>query len=223
MKSNYAYAFTMFVFAALFTLAVPSWAGIIYTQPWNGTSNVYSSQNDTGGLGNFATVYNQFTLSVTNTITGVGWTGGYFNPPTLGPITSWSVAFYADSGGMPGPMLANFVTAGNGTETYNSTVNSIPIYDYSVGTNFFAIAGVSYWLSVVPDLAAPPQWGWATSNVGNNQGFQCFFGNCNYLDPVGINLAFDLRGAEAPEPGTLVLLASGLVGAASLVRRKVGL
>jgi len=33
--------------------------------PWDGSSNLFGSQNDTNGFGNFATVYQQFTLPST--------------------------------------------------------------------------------------------------------------------------------------------------------------
>jgi hypothetical protein len=68
-----------------------------------GTSNLYASQNDTGssGYGNFATVYDSFTLSSRSDVEDLHWTGGYFSgspPPT---VTAWTVNFYANAAGAP--------------------------------------------------------------------------------------------------------------------------
>lgn len=56
---------------------------------WDGGSNLYASQNDTvSGFGNFATVYQQFTLPKGPALWDVEsfhWVGGYFNPSRPGP------------------------------------------------------------------------------------------------------------------------------------------
>lgn len=76
--------------------AVPVMAdSVLYNQPWDGTGNAYSSQNDTsGGFGNFATVYDNFTLGVTSTVADVNWTGGFFNPIEMGSITAFTVTLW---------------------------------------------------------------------------------------------------------------------------------
>ena len=53
----------------------------VYNQPYDGSTNAYSSQNDTagGGFGSFATVYDNFTLGSPATITDLAFTGLYFN------------------------------------------------------------------------------------------------------------------------------------------------
>ena len=90
--------------ALLLVTAVPGWAAqvLVYSQAPNFNA-LYASQNDTGGgFGAFATAYDNFTLASATTITQVDWVGGYFNPQSLGPITGWTVAFYADNAGQPG-------------------------------------------------------------------------------------------------------------------------
>jgi hypothetical protein len=66
----------------------------------------------------------------------------------------------------------------------------------------------------------------ATSAVDGDgdaaNGYQCFFGTCG---GVGVNFAFDLTGnpvsGTTPEPGTLVLLDTGVLGLAGSLRRKL--
>jgi hypothetical protein len=84
---------------------------------------------------------------------------------------------------------------------------------------FAAAAGTEYWVSIVPDVAFPPQWGWGTSSDADHYGWQCFLGTCG---PVSTDFAFALYGSSAsPEPGTLVLMGSGLLGLAGIIRRKL--
>ena len=50
--------------------------------------NVYASQNDTtGGNGNYATTYDNFTLGTTSNVDEFAWIGGYFNPSAQGAMT----------------------------------------------------------------------------------------------------------------------------------------
>ena len=77
---------------------------VIYSQPNGGSGNAYSSQNDTtGGNGNFATAFDNFTLGGTGqiSITDATWFGQYFNPPVPGAITKFTLMFYTDNGGIP--------------------------------------------------------------------------------------------------------------------------
>jgi Dockerin type I domain len=167
---------------------------MLYDQSFDGSGNAYSSQNDTAGLGNFATVYDNFTLGTASTITNVMWTGEYFNPPVQGPIAAFTVQFYADAAGQPGASLASFNLPGTAGETFLGNFNGFPTYTYSFdlgGTGFMAAAGIEYWMSIVPDLAFPPQWGWSQGVGGDSSSFQDFFGSRSNL---GVDLAFTLNG-----------------------------
>ena len=211
--------------ALLLLIAAPAFAGevLVYAQNPN-YQGLYASQNDTstGGFGNFATTYDNFTLGATTAINQVQWVGGYFNPQSLGPITQWTVGFYANKGGQPGSLLQAFVIAGNGGETFlQNDVVGDPNYLYTAAVSFSAALGTTYWLSVEPDLAFPPQWGWGSSSQGNNNSYQDLFG---VRSQISDNTSFALfaQTTTVPEPGSVILLSTGLVGIGGMLRRKLG-
>jgi len=189
-------------------------AVVLYNQPFDGTGNAYSSQNDTtGGLGNFATVYDNFALGGNSNVNNVMFTGEYFNPPAQGNITAFTISFYANNAGQPGGLLQSFNVPGTGNETFLGNFNGFPAYTYSVNLagGFNALAGTTYWMSVVPDVGFPPQWGWSSGLNGDGVSYQDFFGNRSQL---AADLAFTLNGnAAVPDSGTTVVL----LGAAMLV------
>jgi hypothetical protein len=184
--------------------------------------SVYASQNDTGGtFGAFATSYDNFTLAAATNINQVYWAGGYFNPQTAGTITAWTMNFYADNAGQPGGLISSFSIAGNANEMFvQNDVLGDPIYFYHAGISFNAAAGTQYWLSVVPDLAYPPQWGWTSSSTGDGISYQDFFG-VRSSNPTDLAFAlYTQQQTTAPEPGSLMLLGSGIVGIAGMLRGK---
>lgn len=210
--------------AMLLVLAVPSWAGqvLVYAQNPN-YNGLYASQKDTGTFGMFAQAYDNFSLGSATTVTAVKWVGGYYNPQTLGPISSWFVGFYADNAGKPGGLINSFTIAGNGGETFlqNDSLGD-PNYRYTTTVNFAAAAGTQYWLSVVPTVGFPPQWGWGTSSTGDGTAWQTYFG---VSGSIPSDLAFSLYKTQTvgtPEPGSLMLLGTGIIGIAGVIRRKIG-
>lgn len=180
---------------------------VLFSQAYDGGIEATASQNDVGNFGNFATSYDTFSLNSAATVTGVSVTGLYFNPGPPGAITGFTLGFYADNAGTPGSQLQSVYIAGNGGETADGSA-----FDYSFATNFSAQAGTTYWLSVVPDMVFPPQWGWSTATSGPGDGYQAFFGNGG---TTGNNYAFTLTGnavTSVPEPAAWALMLVGFGG-----------
>ena len=195
-------------------------ADLLYNQTFDSTGNWYASQNDTnsGGLGNFATTYDNFTLSNLSTVTDVSWTGTYYNG-TISPIAGFTLQFYSDNAGVPGSSIYSTYITGTANETDIGNFNGMEFYTYSatLGAAFSALGGTQYWLSIVPDLGFPPQWGWATGTGGDGASYQVFFGagNANAND-----MAFSLSGIATPEPFTFGLMGLGLGGIALAKSRR---
>jgi len=148
--------------ALLGVAMLAAWAGITVTPASAGTliyaqnpdyNGTYASQNDTNGLGNFATAYDNFTLGAANNITSVEWVGSYYSPPTQGTITGFTVNFYANTAGAPGVLLySTGDLAGNASETFLQNDNlGDPTYLYTLNT-----AGLYDFVAVANGIASRP-------------------------------------------------------------------
>src|SRR5262249_1907896 len=115
----------------------------------------------------------------------------------------------------PGTLQHTAHISGNGGETQLS--GNIYTYDIT-GLSFTELSNIPYWLSVVPDLDFPPQWGWATSGDGDGTGYQTYFGQGG---AIPYDSAFPRSGRWVPEPGRLVRLGTGVIGLAGALRRKL--
>jgi hypothetical protein len=186
-------------------------AGVAYNQPSDDDGG-YFSQNDTSGiLGNYATVYDNFTLATTTLLGSVSWVGGYSNPNVKGAMTGVTIAIWADNAGVPNylgtPIYTTGDVAGNAHETSLGTDHlGSPEFSYSATISFTASAGTHYWISIVPDVAIPSHWEWENGTGGDAVSYQDLFGT---LSKLSVDDAFSLSTAT-PEPVSTVLVGGGL-------------
>ena len=86
--------------------------------------------------------------------------------------------------------------------------------------SFSAVAGTTYWLSVEPNLAFPPQWGWGSSSTLDGISYTNYFGKLS-SNPTDLAFAlYQLGQTTVPEPSSLMLLGIGVCGATGMLRRK---
>jgi hypothetical protein len=196
---------------------------IVYNQPPTLDGNLYASQND-AILGNFATLYDNFTIvpPIPYVLTDVHWYGGYFNPQQHGVITGWTISLYADPLGPIGTLpIWTQHFANNAFESFYGTFNGTTYYAYhedDIKNGLKLMPATMYWLALVPDTAFPPQWGWGSGLMGDGRSYQDFFG---VRTPLGVDFAFDISATSTPEPGTLIMLGTGILGLAATLRRKL--
>lgn len=203
------------VLFALGLLAQPAWADpVVYQQAALAGGAPFASQNDTGGNGDFAKVFDNFSLTARTLVTDVHWVGGYFNPTSQAPINSFLVQIWSDAAG-PGTVLLADSQAGVANETLIS--GSTFSYDFDLTTAFVAEANTTYWLSIQPTLLFPPQWGWVAGTGGDGVAYQDFFGTRTQQP---LDLAFSLTGHLLPAPAGLALVGLALAGALAASRRK---
>jgi hypothetical protein len=121
----------------------------------------------------------------------------------------------------------------NSTLLYSSTLNPGPSFSpswvYSNPFNFTVNAGQEYWFGVINDHSAM-QLGTIIPPIGySNNGLTAdTSGSSNYVNyasPIfsgyspGMEVGLRLDGTSTPEPGSLMLLGSGVIGLAGVYRR----
>ena len=167
----------------------------------------------------------QFSLAAgLNVVTDVHWFGSYF--PSLF-VDDFTINIYAFSSGNPSTSPADTFNIGSSaTRTYtgdNYTYNNAPIYAYDVVIPATTLVpGDPYLLSIVYNTPAgtSQDWGWS---LGGSTAIAWTFTQNLGWDETSPNQfeAFSLTGPSAvPEPASLLLLGSGLIGIIGCARRK---
>ncbi len=119
-------------------------ADVIYNNGAGGPAGInsgWTSDDDAiGGSNNGRRVADEVVLNSPVTVTGIDWSGGYFNSLSdnnnVPAVDDFSIGFYGDDGGSPGSLIA-IVHAGNAVNRADSGTNlalstaSLDIYTYS--------------------------------------------------------------------------------------------
>jgi PEP-CTERM motif-containing protein len=152
----------------------------------------------------------QFTASATANLSSIDIALAYASGPTNGDI----VSLYTDAGGMPGTLLEQW-TATN-LPNFGTTSNS-PIVLTSTNHPLL-MAGNQYWLIASPiDQNSNNPWNWNdTGAVGNH-----YVNGSVSLNTQGAFAVFGTTGGSVPEPASMFLLGTGLIGGAASLRKRL--
>lgn len=190
MKDTFALAFCVFAMVSVAPASV-----IIYSTDGTNTPGYRTNSMWGAGAGYNPSIDMQFTAGATASLSSITVAASYPGFTTMfKPAT--------DNAGAPGSILDTISIVGTGAageHTGSSTNNPV------------LTAGTAYWLEMVPPSGGTAYWFVSVPGVSGNVSD----GNGTFFTNGGLG-AFALEGA--PEPGTMMLLATGIVG---LVGRKV--
>ena len=193
----------------------------------SGAATAGGTPNDLSAILGGETV-DDVTLATTTAVTGINWSG-FYSPGIAGGdgIVSaadddFEIRIYADNGGAPGALLQTFPVGSAVNRTLGITRpfvgDTIQSFDYSANIDFTFNAGVTHWLSVLNNTAGDTDdFSQSVILLGGNA-----YGDLNPNDGAftfqGFELDFQLTTTAIPEPGSVGILALGLMGL--LTRRK---
>ncbi len=158
-------------------------AVIVYHQPPRAAGGLLqSSLRDPDGSDTDQWVWDNFTLSSTQAISEIRWSGGH-DPARLGsggPVVNFTLAIYASipAGTEPdlsGPPLVRYEVGSNAGETAGPVLGGVQMYDYGfiLPTPFTAQGGTTYWVQIEAFQSGPsPDWGLTAGSGGDGKYFR---------------------------------------------------
>ena len=200
-------------------MAIPAGAQVLYENgPVNGT-------NDAWPLNHGYFVDDTFTLTGNSTVGGIDFYTWEFQGDSLTSV-DWSITFKPNSGTLYGSGTAsgkNLTDSFISVNQYGYDIDKVTISGLNV-----SLAGGRYWLNLLNATVPsgnPVYW-------DENDGVGCHSVGCPSLatedgseGSIGSE-SFDVFGTSGggttPEPSSFLLLASGVLGLAGVLRRKGG-
>ena len=221
---------TSFFLLTILCLALTASAQIYSEGPIDGNDNAFFVTGPAfpNFLGSFQDISNGFVAANSGSPGGLEWGEWSVGAPTSFSYELGSAAFGTDLGS--GTVAQN---AGNSTFLFTNGFG-YGVYDAKASITSAAMtAGNTYWLSIsnATDASNDGTQGWDIPNGGSGGPAICNFrqsgtnfGNCGLGGE-----SFTLSGCGAgpdcgppvPEPGSILLFGSGIVGLAGVVRRKL--
>ena len=198
----------LFLFLIGTMAAVPAFAGTLST---NGPAN---DNFEAWSISGYA-VSDSFTISTTSTVTGATFDAWLYPGDTLSSV-GWSIGT-SPFGGTSATVITTGVfdfTNGSGYDVYTESI-TIPSLVLANGT---------YWFSLQNAIGPNGDGAFWDINNGPSVAWESLYGNVNGKLELGSNSeTFQIMGntTVTPEPGSFLLLGTGLATLAGLIRSKI--
>jgi PEP-CTERM motif len=204
---------------------MPAMAQTLYSNLGTGTNVYYCCEgwtiSGTGTLGSSQTVGEEFQVTQNGSVGQIDVGAGYVEG-----TNAFTVSLDADNSGLPGTVLKTWTNLSS-PETFGNCCGLITITGIS-GLNL--TTGTNYWLVVGPTDSNSTLWGaWNFSNSASGNLAYSNNGGQSWNNGGDTNQgAFDVLGGgggsgSTPEPTSLLLFGSGVLGVIGAFRRKIKL